>query len=522
MIGKLKQKLRRREPSYTLRIPRAEEAEHLLLLGDPGTGKMQIIHSFLRQIAARRPPEAAVIYDPACEFIEAHFNAARGDIILNPLDVRFPYWSPAFEVKSPTDRKLLAESFFPGRDEKNATPTQFFAKASRSIFARMLEFEPSPTQIIGWLQDESKIDELVEGTEHALLINPNAGNQRGGVLGSLSDVGDTLKLLPTPEECHGAISLTEWAAQRRGWMFITSTQDTREALRALHAAFIDILLKRLMSVRPEWGREHPCWLIVDEVHALKRLPALYNGLVEGRKYGIKIVQGTQGRTQYDDNYGHLARTMLAAPHLKIFMRCGEAESAKWIADTIGEEEREKPKIGTTASVKDSGRDSINYSTVTERRLVVSREQIMALPNLNGYWKYEDVVVGFRFPFYPARQVAHAFLPREPKQNSVPTMPLSTPGVPPITPPTTPTKKSSQAPINTPSKGASTATAKPPQTPPQRTKQSVETTSQASAASTSATANSPAKSGVQPHATPRGATTTQRSPQPPSNEMKDTF
>ncbi|MBA3716042.1 MAG: type IV secretion system DNA-binding domain-containing protein, partial [Pyrinomonadaceae bacterium] len=285
LVRTLQQKLRRQERTYTLRIPRAEEAEHLLLLGDPGTGKTQIIHSFLRQIAARRPPEAAVIYDPACEFIEAHFNAARGDIILNPLDVRFPYWSPAFEVRYPTDRKLLAESFFPGRDEKNATPTQFFAKASRSIFARMLEFEPSPTQIIEWLQDESKIDELVEGTEHTLLINPNAGNQRGGVLGSLSDVGDTLRLLPMPHECQGAISMTEWAAQRRGWIFITSTQDTREALRPLHAALIDILLKRLMSIRPEWGRDHPCWLIVDEVHALKRLPALYNALVEGRKYG---------------------------------------------------------------------------------------------------------------------------------------------------------------------------------------------------------------------------------------------
>ncbi len=475
MLSTLRQKLRRREQSYTLRIPREEEAEHLLLLGDPGTGKTQIIHSFLRQIAARRPPEAAVIYDPACEFVQAHFNPARGDIVLNPLDVRFPYWSPSFEVKYPTDRKLLAESFYPGRDEKNATPTQFFAKASRSIFARMLEFDPSPAQIIEWLQDESKIDELVEGTEHALLINPNAGNQRGGVMGSLSDVGDTLKLLPTPDECQGQISLTEWAGQRRGWIFITSTQDTREALRPLHAAFIDILLKRLMSTRPEWGSVHPCWLIVDEVHALKRLPALYNGLVEGRKYGIKIVQGTQGRTQYDDNYGHLARTMLAAPHLKIFMRCGEAESAKWIAETIGEEEREKPKIGTTASVRDSGRDSINYSTFSERRPVISREQIMALPNLNGYWKYEDKVVGFRFPFSPARRVAHAFLPREPKQGSVPTIPLGTPGVSSTTRPATSTGKSSKAPAGVSPEAVSAAMAKPSPITSQSVEQAAATT-----------------------------------------------
>lgn len=60
--------------SYLLRVPRAEENEGLLLLGDPGTGKSQIIHQLLAQIALRRPPEAVVCYDPAGEFIRHHFD----------------------------------------------------------------------------------------------------------------------------------------------------------------------------------------------------------------------------------------------------------------------------------------------------------------------------------------------------------------------------------------------------------------------------------------------------------------
>src|SRR5216683_3164774 len=73
--------------SYMLRVPRAEENEGLLLLGDPGTGKSQIIHQLLEQIAMRSPPEAVVCYDPAGEFIESHFDSSS-DVVLNPLDAR--------------------------------------------------------------------------------------------------------------------------------------------------------------------------------------------------------------------------------------------------------------------------------------------------------------------------------------------------------------------------------------------------------------------------------------------------
>src|SRR5260370_32938597 len=104
--------------SHMLRVPRAEENEGLLLLGDPGTGKSQVIPHLLERIAWRRPPEAVVCYDPAGEFIASHFEPAA-DVVLNPLDARSLYWSPAIEVNydttstSATDRHLVAESFFP-------------------------------------------------------------------------------------------------------------------------------------------------------------------------------------------------------------------------------------------------------------------------------------------------------------------------------------------------------------------------------------------------------------------------
>jgi type IV secretory pathway TraG/TraD family ATPase VirD4 len=418
MIDTLRRLVGLDDRSYMLRVPRAEENEGLLLLGDPGTGKSQIIHQLLEQIADRRPPEAVVCYDPAGEFIESHFDPSA-DIVLNPLDARSPYWSPTMEVNyettstSATDRHLVAESFFPDR-EQGASTTQFFLKAARSIFARMLELKPTAERIVEVLKDEKLIDEIVAGTEHAHLINEGAKGQRGGVLATLSEIGEALKLLPSPDQCAGELSITEWARRRRGWIFITSSQDTRDALRTLHAAWINILMKRLLGVAPQWGRQHPCWVVVDEVHSLKRLPALSNTMVEGRKFGLKMVLGTQNKAQLEEHYGRGAATMLSAPHVKILFRCNEPESARWVAEMIGEEEKERPKIGTTATVQSNGRDSINYSTVTERRFVVSKEQIMALPNLRGYWKYSDSVVRFRIKPVDRPGVALAFMRRNPQ------------------------------------------------------------------------------------------------------------
>ena len=396
-----------------IRIPRADETEHTMLLGDPGTGKSQCIHHFLLQIAARRPAEAVVIYDPACEFVKRHYKELRGDVILNPLDKRSPYWSPAGELESLPDKKLLAESFLPGKPDANqASTSAFFLKAARAIFGRMLELRPTPAQMIDWLRSEDDIDRIVAGTEQAHLIPKNAHGQRAGVLGVLSELAEIFRYLPERTECRSEINLSEWARRRRGWIFITSRTDMREALRPLQAAFINVLMKRLMSVSPEWGQQHPCWLIVDEVHSLHRLPALYDTETEGRKYGLKLIQGTQGKTQYEEYYDRLSKAMLAAPKLKLFFRSGESESARWISDTIGEYEVEKPRIGTTASVEDRGRDALNYSTTTEHRQAISKEEIMALPDLHGYWKYGDAVVPFRLPLAPVKIVTRGFISRE--------------------------------------------------------------------------------------------------------------
>lgn len=409
MLRSLSNWMQSKDDSHVLRISRQKETESVFLLGDPGTGKSQTIHQFINQIAARTTPEAGVCYDPACEFLEAHYDP-QTDIILNPLDVRFPYWSPASEISTEADLHLVAESFFPCHD-KTPEPSRFFTMAARDVFMLMLAQRPTASTLVEWMCSEEKIDEFVAGTEIAHKINKKAGPQRTAVISTLSDAARLLRLLPKREQCESEISLSDWASQRRGWIFITSTQDTRAMLRPLQAAFLNILMQRLLSAERRWGQAHPCWFIVDEVHALKYLPALPTFMVECRKYGIKSIFGTQSKHQMKEHYGENAFTMLAASHLKIYLRCNESDAAQWVSNNIGEEERERPRVGASEPLDASRQASINYSTAVERRSVVSKEQIMSLPDLHGYWKSSDQVVHFRIAPRKMRRVAEGFVSR---------------------------------------------------------------------------------------------------------------
>ena len=202
VVGKIRNYFGYQERPIWLRISRQEEIEGIMMLGDPGTGKSQTIHHFLLQIAARQPAEAVVIYDPACEFAKRHYNPRRGDVVLNPLDQRSPFWSPSFEIHVVTDKKLVTESFLPGKsDLGQASTSGFFLKAARSILGRMLEFKPAPQALVTWLRSAETIDRIVADTEHSHLIPRNAHGQRAGVLGVLSDLGETLRLLPERQEC---------------------------------------------------------------------------------------------------------------------------------------------------------------------------------------------------------------------------------------------------------------------------------------------------------------------------------
>jgi type IV secretory pathway TraG/TraD family ATPase VirD4 len=369
-----------------LRVPARAEDQHFEIIGDTGSGKTTIIMQMLRQIEARG--HSAILYDPACEFIERFYDGSRGDIVLNPLDRRCPYWGPSEELVRRAEARTVAASLFqPTYDKKG----EFFIESPQKIFAHLLLELPSPQQLVHWMSHPEEIDRRVKDTELASLIDPSAPQQRSGVLGSLSLVADSFRLLPSKEDAKAEWTAREWSKDRKGWIFITSQPAEREALRPLHSLWIDMLVLRLLSApTPE---QHPVWFVLDELASLQKLPQLHTAITENRKSRNPIVLGFQGKAQLEVIYGHLAEVMLSQPATKIFLKTTEPNAAEWVSRAIGKVEIERMK----ETHFDGSRTGRNFSIDRQTEPLVLDSEISGLDNLHAYLKHGNYVARFSFP-----------------------------------------------------------------------------------------------------------------------------
>ncbi len=368
-----------------IRVSRQIEPQHFLLVGAPGSGKSTAIRRMLRQIEERG--QTAVVLDPECEYLPEFYRPARGDLILNPLDARCPSWSPWWELKPGSeamDAEALAAALIPD-------PSNMFGQSGADFFFR----QSARTLIVSLLQcvksreagdipkllalPRAKLKEALRGAPAEALIDPGAHDQGAGIVATAFNATNPFRYLVG--EADRAWSALEWAQSRAGWLFLTSTEDSRDAALPLQSVWLDCIVRRLMA---EQDRREQVWIIADELPVLKRQSQLEALVVRGRKRGLCAVLGFQAITQLRAIYGHeQTATLAAAPATKLILRTGEADTARWSSAQIGEREISRTQIGTNTAVREQ-RDSFS---VHPQRLIESAvlgSEIQMLQPFQGY------------------------------------------------------------------------------------------------------------------------------------------
>lgn len=425
---------------FPLSIKRKHEVQNGLIIGDIGAGKSTFQRGVLHQVQARG--EIAIIHDPHREFVEEFYNEKRGDVILNPLDARFPFWAPGFEVEQGDEAQalMMGESLYPVQPGD----VPFFKKQSAGLFAFLVAYHrPTGRELGDWLANDDLLDEKVKGTEFARTLTKDSAGQRSGIIGTANAAGPALRLLPDQLD-KPSFSTKEWAATRPGWIFVTNTLETRVALRPLQSMWLDLLIARVISMGPQKDLPN-VWMILDELAALQNLPQLKVAITENRKAGFSIIVGFHGKSQLEGIYGKDADTIFSMPKMKVLLRTSESDCADWASRLIGSVEVERVRETRPAHEFFNQGRGHSYSTERREERLVMPSEIQSLADLHGYLRYEDVVVPLHFAVLPKTKIAEAYIPAP-----IPLRWAASGGAgltPPATPaasPTTPTPKAAAA------------------------------------------------------------------------------
>ncbi len=404
-----------------VRVPLPHVAtQHFTVGGATGAGKTLLITQLIDQVQDRASTDTAIIWDPTGVLMRRYFNPERGDIVLNPLDARCPSWNPAWELKGMSQAmaeaaaQAMGTSLYVGRATASDSD-RFFTDAAIALWKHIVvNSSPAEAQELAyWMANATpELDQRVRGTKLEQDLDPGSTPQRNGIISTFTKVEHALSAIPLSVDAP-RWTVKDWCANRKGWLFLTTTAETKESLRPIQSLWLDMLIRQLMAQGERPDLRAP-WFFFDELAALQRLPTLESGLSEGRKFNLRFVLGFQAMSQVEALYSKEgAQTLLAMPKTQVLLRTGEAMAADWMSKQCGDQRIEELKESYPAAWSGGNGNRTVSTEIKDRRLFIPSE-FMGLKDLRGILRHGNSLVRIEIPYMARVQRADAFVPRPSK------------------------------------------------------------------------------------------------------------
>ena len=364
-------------------IPIHKLFEHVMVSGNPGSGKSTFIRQIARQAQAQGWP--AIVMDIDGESTMEFYDESRGDVILNALDSRCPFWGPQLEFREQTiamDRAAMAASLI--RDLPRTSTERYFFDSGRTVIESLLEVvtDEDPHAISALLElPRADIHKRLKGTRAYPLIDPDMKETGQTILSTAVNAIKPFQHLPKTNQTTRRWSAREWVEHRKGWVFLPSRADSEAAVQAQQGVWLDSLVRWLLATDI---RSAKVLVLCDELPALGNQPNITSCLARGRKREIACVIGFQSVSQLRLIYGHDGATVLTScPTTQIFLRTPDPETAKWASDSIGSHEVERLAISQLTGLSNY-REGLTLNPHRAVEPLVIPGEIQALEPFEGY------------------------------------------------------------------------------------------------------------------------------------------
>lgn len=362
-------------------IPHSCESGHFLLAGSTGMGKTVAADELVAGAVARG--DRSIVVDPNGHAL-ARFGR-KGDIVLNPFDLRCPGWSLFNEIRKPFDFDRLAASIVPDAADASSQHWHGYARTllAETMRAMLQAGENTTERLLHWSRQASaaELGVFLAGSAASVQFEPGNEKVLAGTRFILSDhLGCFQHLRP------GDFSLRAWLESGEGNLYLTWREDMLSSLKPLVSGWVDILIAAILSLPDSNAR--PLWLVLDELASLKRLNSLEDGLTKGRKHGLRVIAGLQSVAQLNSLYGvHSATTLRSCFRNLLALGCSNSdpETAKVISEGLGESEVERDQVSMSSTRGRADASSTRSKHRTVEPLVLP-SQLMNLAPLNGYLK----------------------------------------------------------------------------------------------------------------------------------------
>lgn len=381
---------------------------HFLVAGTTGSGKSVFFQNFLD---AEESNSRAFIIDNGGSLLQRYFNAARGDVILNPLDARCEPWSPFAEMEGPEDAAALASSFVPDAVGGGTTAafTGYAQTFLKSVLQKMSqETEPTNAEFFRVVcnAEKEELVALLAGTEAAPMLEDGADEMFGGARGIAAAALRGVDQLD-PGAGRGGFSIKKFVQEEgsQGWLFLNYLDAQRALLKNLISAWMDISIRAAMEKKSKEKK----FFVLDEFDSLGRVGSVRDDLLsKGRKYGAVALIAVQTLSQVRERYGKDgAAAIFGNCGTWTVFRCPDVETAEEASRRIGEQEIERrtqtQNSSRTRGAKNSSSQSKNEQIQIVKKRVVLAEEIRALAPCEGFLlTAEERICAVKLPFPPSR------------------------------------------------------------------------------------------------------------------------